>query len=179
MYAVDFARCLSTGEFCSFFVLGWPQYREEVAEPLGQLHRLSKILGFNFEGFATTRRFSDVISRPWKLVILLTHFNEEVRSLEFADGMFDVESVVQCFPKSANFILDCVACQTKGIAREIKSKIPTLLVTEFEMDLTATPWIIYYSALIKFIISKRASYFGAHLAARSYMETLNEGSSRS
>jgi hypothetical protein len=168
--AHDFSRALTTGEFCSYFALGWSQYEDEVAIYLHHLFGALRDLGVHCESFVTNDRFGELLHNPWKLICLLTYFNEKTRCLEFSDGMHTTQSVVTRFPPLARFIFDCVACQSESIREEVRKFAPYVVVTEFTLDLSPTPWIMFYEILIRTIIKTKTSYFWAHIAARAYIE---------
>ena len=86
--------------------------------------------------------------------------------------MYVIDQVVPLFSANAKLIFDCVACQSNGIRNEIRRQAPSMVVADFGTKLDTTSWIMFYNILVKFIIERKVNYFGAHLATRSYFESL-------
>lgn len=79
--------------------------------------------------------------------------------MEFADGLVEIERVVQQIPEKFDGILDITMCFSRNLFRDLKRERPKcspFYATEESLD--AQAWLFFYKALFMYLKHRELSY---------------------
>lgn len=104
----------------------------------------------------TLERFGDLFQRH-QVVILFSH--AENSSVEFHEGLVEIDRVVQQIPEQFDGILDITMCFSRELFRALRRERPKCFpfyATEESLD--AQAWLFFYKALFMYLKHRDLSY---------------------
>ncbi|MDH3892278.1 MAG: hypothetical protein OEV49_14465 [candidate division Zixibacteria bacterium] len=90
------------------------------------------------------------------VIVLFTHC--EGNQLEFHDGMYDIEQVIELIPPEYSSLMDVCACNSLPLAAEIRLSRPTCIVHDSEKKAHPVFWLYVYRAVFGQLKAKSRPY---------------------
>lgn len=104
----------------------------------------------------TFEKFGDLFNRH-QVVILFSH--AESNSVEFYEGLVDINKIVDQIPESFDGILDITTCFSRELSRALKRSRPQCSAFyAVEECLDARAWLFFYKALFMYLKSSDLTY---------------------
>ncbi len=104
----------------------------------------------------TLERFGDLFNRH-QVVILFSH--AESGTVEFHEGLFEIDKIVEQISKSFDGIVDITMCFSRELYRALKRDRPQCFpFYAAEERLDARAWLFFYKALFMYLKSSDLTY---------------------
>lgn len=94
-----------------------------------------------------------------KVIILFSHWHED--QVEFADGLVEIEAIVDKIPLNYEGIIDLCVCHPTQLSLAIREKRPYCLVRYIPREATPAFWLYFYVVLFRYLEQKDISYLQA------------------
>jgi hypothetical protein len=148
----------------------WTQVGSEVEE--FKKFAADKKIRLNIVEKLTLKKFTTQLSHPNnKVIILFTHWDKkespikedakDVWQVEFFDGFYSVNEVVEAVPEVFSGILDLCVCKPRELILELRKKRPECIRRWSKVHSTPFIWLMFYKALFANLVKKNCFYLDA------------------
>jgi len=144
----------------------WGRYHSEIASTVERLEPVLRGLGVQVVRDVPLNEFGQLFRKPeFRVVTLFSHWQKadgvQEASVEFADGLKKVSSIVDEVPDSFSGVIDLCVCHPDELAAALRKRCPQGLVKDTSVQATPSFWLHFYHALFTFLRSTGATYFDA------------------
>ncbi len=158
---INARECQTSDLVCNLFPK-WEKYCYDFVKPFEAVIPYLNRTGVEILEGATTNSFSSLFLH-YKVVILFTHWKGQ--TVEFTDGMKQIEEVVDAIPVDFSGIIDLCVCHPVSLVRQIRSNRPYCLIRFQHNKARPAYWLYFYRLIFDLLANNYTNYLDAFEAA--------------
>jgi hypothetical protein len=138
----------------------WSQYHYQFVSNIERLSPIITELGVSIIYDLKFRDFETLFNKnKIDVIVLFSHWNSN--SIEFDDGLADIQSIVNKIPLDFYGILDLCVCHPEELTKMLRKFRPNCLVKYTHKKATPFLWIYFYMVLLKYLKDYDVTYLEA------------------
>jgi hypothetical protein len=156
----EWSRGQPDSDYAKRFLLGWDQY-EDVCDDLSDAVERYKALGVRSIVLDARRENWITAFAEAEVVIIFAHWLEcktGSGAVEFWDGPFSVEAMVEQIPPEFEGVIDLSVCHPFGFADRAARQKPNCSVWYAEKEVSPSIWAEFYSSIFEVLRQSGMDY---------------------
>lgn len=146
-------------DFAKRFI-NWSQYHYQFVSNIERISPIISQLGVSVIQDLTLKDFESLFNKKKiNVIILFSHWN--TNSIEFDDGLADLQSIVNKIPLDFYGILDLCVCHPEKLTKMLRKFRPNCLVKYTHKKATPFLWVYFYMVLFKYLKDHNVTYLTA------------------
>jgi hypothetical protein len=145
--------------FANRFLGGWSQYYAQFVRDLEGMEPFLYRLGVAILHEASLGEFSDVLTQPYDVVVLFSHWHDD--SVEFSGGLESTGAIISAMPPTYSGILDLCVCHPVPLVKDLRMHRPDCLVKYLPTEASPHYWLSFYRILFHQLQSRDLTYLAA------------------
>jgi len=137
---------------------GLPQFRRTLLGDIERFIRFAKLFELPIVPALTLKKFTMLLAGQFVVVVLFSHFDDD--HVEFQDGFFCSQQVLEAVPAAFEGILDLCVCHPFSLVKKLDAERPCL-VKWTEKRAAPAYWLMIYEALFTALCTHRLTYLEA------------------
>jgi hypothetical protein len=158
---LSFARAMKNrgSDYVRRYLGGFTQYEKHLLKDLDRFLVFLAKWNVHVERTVTAERLSALLSGAFDVVTLFSHGTEN--SVEFTDGLVEVNSIVDCVPLNYSGFIDLCVCHPLGLVNELKFRRPNCHVKWEPLEVEPVEWMYIYPLLFSELARGQSTYLQA------------------